>query len=198
MEQRIVRADDPACDELESSGWIVVSRSWGANLDPHDPQVAGRVRAALTAQRASGITVRELSTHDAAQVAAVEAANHADYPQTPATRHAPVTVPVFRALLDGGARAWGAELEGNLIGVAVASPKAAGWWDITFASVLAEHRGLGIGQLLAATIISDVTEHGADRISTGGAASNDASRGAALALGAHLEPEWRTYAPAPG
>lgn len=196
MEFRIVRVDDPASAELESRGWTVVSRSWGANLDPTDPQVAQRVRSALTAGRASGITVRELGTADASAVAAVEAANHADYPHTPATRHEPVTEQHLQTLLDGGARAWGAELHRTLIGVAVATPKAADWWDITFASVLAEHRGHGIGQALAATIICDLAAHGATRISTGGAASNDVSRGAALALGAVLEPEWRTYAPA--
>ena len=144
---------------------------------------------------AAGVQIRELGAADAAQVAAVESANHADYPQTPATRHEPVTAQSFMAMLDHGSRAWAAVRDGELIGVAVATAKAAQWRDITFASVLAGHRRTGIGQALAAAIIDDLTTHGATRISTGGAASNHASRATALALGARLEPEWRTYAP---
>lgn len=194
---RIIRSDDPARTQLEAAGYTVIARSWGANLDPLDPLTRRRIQAALDAGHGAGIHIRELNTPDASAVEAVETANHADYPQTPATKHDAVTTDAFLGMLATGSRAWGALLDGHLIGVAVTSPKAPDWWDISFASVLAEHRNCGIGLALAATVIRDLTAAGATRISTGGAASNSASRGAALALGAVLEPEWLTYTPRP-
>ena len=109
-----------------------------------------------------------------------------------------MTSEAYAAMLASGSRAWGGSRNGNLIGVALASPKGTGWWDITFASVLAAHRGTGNGPAIVAGMILALRADGVARISTGGAASNSASRGAALALGAVLEPEWRTYSPPAG
>lgn len=194
-ELRTLRCDDPACAGLQASGHTVVARSWGANLDPHDPPTAMKLRAAVERGHGQRLTLHELTSEDADVVAAVEHANHRDYPQGPATRHEDVTTVTFTTILATGSRAWGGTRDGRLIAVAVASPKGPAWWDITFASVLAEHRRTGVGQAVVAALILALRADGADRISTGGAASNDASRGAALALGAILEPEWRTYAP---
>jgi RimJ/RimL family protein N-acetyltransferase/GNAT superfamily N-acetyltransferase len=192
---RILRSDDPARVELEARGCTVVARSWGANLDLGDPRVVDGLRSAAKAGTASGVVLAELTAADAPAVVAVEAANHGDYPQDPATRHERVTIDSYTGLLSAGSRAWGGSLGGQLVGLALATPKGADWWDVTFASVLAAHRGTGVGQAVVAEMALALRAAGATRISTGGAASNSASRAAALALGAVLEPEWLTYAP---
>lgn len=192
---RILRSDDSACAELVASGYTVLARSWGANLDPGDPATITRLRAAVERGQRQGLVLGELSPLDATEVARVEGANHPDYPQDPATLHPAVTPRDFIDALERGSRAWGATCDGHLIAVALASPKAADWWDIAYASVLAEHRRNGTGQAVVAALILALRAAGAARISTGGAASNVASRGAALALGAQLEPVWLTYAP---
>ena len=70
-------------------------------------------------------------------------------------------------MLASGSRAWGGSRNGNLIGVALASPKGTGWWDITFASVLAAHRGTGNGPAIVAGMIPALRADGVARITPG-------------------------------
>ena len=149
--------------------------------------------------RAAGLGVLELGVDDVPTAAALDRANYRDYPRgSPAIEHDVLTVESLAEMLDNGARMWGGLLGGQVVGVAVAARKGAAWWDISFASVLGEHRRQGVGQAIAATVIRTLAAEGATRISTGGAASNAASRGAVLARGGVLEPEWRTYEPPEG
>jgi hypothetical protein len=67
-----------------------------------------------------------------------------------------------------------------------------------FTSVLAAYRRRGIGQAVKAQSILALYADGVRLFGTGGAALNDASLGANLALGYIVEERWRSYAPPAG
>jgi glycerate kinase len=61
--------------------------------------------------------------------------------------------------------------------------------------VLDGYRGRGIGQAVKAASVLALHADGVRVFGTGGAALNDASLGANLALGYVIEERWRSYAP---
>lgn len=188
----IVREDDPRCTELETEGYEVVGYSWGANLRLDNSSDLAIIDERVRRVRNEGFTIRELSSDDLARVGEVEFANVSDYPQSAATRHEMPTLEHLNNMIHAGARFWGVLLEGKL--VAVTSLERLGQrWNTKFTSVLAEHRGRGIGVAVKAASISTLFNEGARWFSTGGAAANEASLGANRALGYVLEPTWRTY-----
>jgi len=188
----IVREDDPRCTELEAEGYEVVGYSWGANLRLDNSSDLEIIDERVQRVRNEGFTIRELSSDDLADVAEVEFANVSDYLQSAATRHEMPTLVHLDDMIHAGVRFWGVLLEGRL--VAVTSLEQLGQrWNTKFTSVLTEYRGRGIGVAVKAVSISTLFNEGERWISTGGAASNEASLGANRALGYVLEPMWRTY-----
>jgi len=188
----IVREDDPRCTELETEGYEVVGYSWGANLRLDNSSDLAIIDERVGRVRNEGFTIRELSPDDLAGVGEVEFANVSDYPQFAATRHEMPTLEHLNDMIHAGVRFWGVLLEGKLVAVTSLERKG-NRWNTKFPSVLAEHRGRGIGVAVKAASISTLFNEGARWFSTGGAAANEASLGANRALGYVLEPTWRTY-----
>jgi hypothetical protein len=188
MTFEVVRADDPRCAVLEADGYTVVGESWAARLRDPDP-----ARLEQAVRRVQGVVVRELGIEFAAAVYAVESVNEPDYPYTPATHRVVGSLETIQELWTKG-RVFGAVDGERLVGVT--HIRADG--ETEFTSVLDGYRGRGIGQAVKAASILALLVEGVRVFGTGGAALNDASLGANLALGYVVEERWRSYAPPAG
>ncbi|MGC4936530.1 GNAT family N-acetyltransferase [Kribbella sp. DT2] len=192
MTFEVVRADDPRCAVLEADGWTVVGESWGARLRSPDP-----ARLDQAVRRATGVVVRELGPSYAEALHALEKANEADYPYTPATQQVVGSLETMHELWTDG-RVFGALDGDQLVGatnirlVGVGEEQRA---ETGFTSVLAGYRGRGIGQAVKALSILTLYADGVRVFGTGGAALNAASLGANESLGYVVEERWRSYAP---
>jgi GNAT superfamily N-acetyltransferase len=194
MTFEVVRADDPRCAVLEAAGYTVVGESWGARLRDPDP-----ARLDQAVRRAAGVVVRELDAAYAEALHALEEANNADYPYTPATERIVGTLETVRELWTKG-RVFGALDGDRLVGATTISLKGVGAQQLGetgFTSVLAGYRRRGIGQAVKAQSILALYAEGVRVFGTGGAALNAGSIGANEALGYVLEERWRSYAPPP-
>lgn len=185
MTFEIVRDDNPRCAELETAGYRIVGESWAARLRDPDPAVLEQV-----VLRAAGVTVRELDRERAADWHALETANEKDYPYTPATHRVVEPVEKLAELWTTG-RVFGAFDGDRLVAATYITLKG----ETGFTSVLDGYRGRGIGQAVKAASILALYADGIRVFGTGGAALNDASLGANLALGYVIEERWRSYAP---
>jgi GNAT superfamily N-acetyltransferase len=185
MTFEVIRADDPRCAVLEADGYTVVGESWAARLRDPDP-----ARLEQAVRGAEGVVVRELGVECAPAVLEVETANEPDYPYTPATHRVVGSLETIRELWTNG-RVFGAFVGDRL--VAVTHIRSDG--ETEFTSVLDGYRGRGIGQAVKAASILALLEDGVRVFGTGGAAVNDASLGANLALGYVVDERWRSYAP---
>lgn len=193
MTVEIVRDDDPRCAELEASGYRIVGESWAARL--RDPDPSALEQAVL---RAAGVTVRELDRSYAAAWHELETANERDYPYTPATHRVVQPVDELAELWTTG-RVFGALDGERLVGatyISLRGEPASG--ETGFTSVLDGYRGRGVGQAVKAASILALYADGVRVFGTGGAALNDASLGANLALGYVIDERWRSYAPPTG
>jgi GNAT superfamily N-acetyltransferase len=188
----IVMATDPRRAELESHGWTLVSESWGARLRLGEPPDLVRARAVLERALATGVTVGELGPEHAGALHRLETANHADYPQTPATGQELLDEAGYRALWEAGRRVFGAVEDGRLVGAAVAAVEDA-WAETEFLSVLADRRGRGIGAGIAAAVVLTLAGEGVRTFAAGGAAVNAASLAASGAVGYVVEEWWHSY-----
>jgi GNAT superfamily N-acetyltransferase len=181
----VLRDDDPRCAVLEAAGYRIVGESWAARLRDPDPAM---LEAAVL--RAEGVTVGELGPEYADAWHALETANEKDYPYTPATHRVVQPVEELAALWTTG-RVFGALDGERLVGATYISLEG----ETGFTSVLEGYRGRGIGQAVKAASILALLDAGVRVFGTGGAALNDASLGANLALGYVIEERWRSYAP---
>lgn len=190
-QRRVVRAGSDDAVALARAGWVVVARSWAAQLD-----VDGARRAALlerTARVAAIAAVRELEADDAPEVLALDARTLGDYPGDVATRHEPLTPEA--AIPTCAHRGWGAfDADGRLVAVTfiVIEPEVV---ETDFTVVDAGWRGRGIGAAVKAASVMSLADEGRMRFRTGGDAGNAASVGANLALGYVVDEEWLTFAP---
>ncbi|GAA0933621.1 hypothetical protein GCM10009554_18990 [Kribbella koreensis] len=192
MTVEVVRDDDPRCAELEAAGYQLVGESWAARLRDPDPSILEQV-----VLRAAGVTVRELDRSSAAAWHELETANEKDYPYTPATHRVVQPVDELAELWTTG-RVFGAFDGERLVGATYISlqddpPRG----ETGFTSVLDGYRGRGIGQAVKAASILALAADGVRVFGTGGAALNEASLGANLALGYVIEERWRSYAAPP-
>jgi GNAT superfamily N-acetyltransferase len=186
----VVRADDPRCAVLEADGYRLVGESWAARL--YEPVPARLAHAVLRAAE-SGVSVRELGPEFPEALHELETANEKDYPYTPATHREVGSVADVAAFWCRG-RVFGAIDGDRLVGATHIAPDG----ETSFTSVLAGYRGRGIGQAVKAASILALVSHGVRVFGTGGAALNDASLGANLALGYVITERWRSYAPPDG
>lgn len=192
MTFEVVRADDPRCAVLEAAGYTVVGESWAARLRDPDPLKLDQV-----VRRATAIDVRELEASYVTALHELETANNADYPYTPATERVVGTLETVRELWTTG-RVFGALDGERLVAATTISLIGEGEQqrgETGFTSVLAGYRGRGIGQAVKARSILALYAEGVRLFGTGGAAANDASLGANLALGYVVTERWRSYAP---
>lgn len=188
----VLRAEDPRCPDLESSGYALVGESWGARLRLADPPDLTLATAAVDRAVALGIDVRELGADAADAVRVLEEANHPDYPFTPATAHVSRNLKRTRALWADGRRVFGA-LDGTVLVAVTAIERAGQHGETKFTSVLAGYRGRGIGSAVKAASIVALAANGVRTFGTGGAGVNEASLGANRALGYVIEEHWRSY-----
>lgn len=91
----IVQDSDPRCLELESDGYRIVGRSWGARLRLADLSDLAPFRNIVARVEATGVVIRELDSSFAQALFDLEQANNADFPVTPATYQPP---PVFDSI----------------------------------------------------------------------------------------------------
>lgn len=190
----ILRENDPRRAELEAAGYRVIAESWGARLRLSEPPDLTVPTGYVDRARAAGFDLRELVPAEAEALHRLEAANLADYPDAgPATAHELLPATDLAARLAGESRAFGAFDQGELVGATVVEP-AADRWETAFTSVLATHRGRGLGAAVKAASILALAADGVRLFGTGGAAANAASLAANQALGYILEPRWLTYA----
>jgi GNAT superfamily N-acetyltransferase len=187
-----VREDDPRCADLEGRGYAITGYSWGANLRFDDDSDLSPIQDRVESMSIEGLIIRELLGDDLVAVVVLESANAIDYPSSPAARHGAPSVESLTAQLDGGARAWGALVFGELVAATLVAPHDERW-NTEFTSVLPAFRGNGIGAAVKAASIVALYCAGVRWFSTGGAETNSASLGANVALGYVLEPRWRTY-----
>ncbi|TCC40212.1 GNAT family N-acetyltransferase [Kribbella speibonae] len=189
-EYEIVQEGDPRCAELEAAGYRVVAESWAVRLFNPDREL---LESAVRRVTAGGLTLRELGAESAKDLYALEKANEADYPYTPAT-HRVVGELADVARLWPENRVFGA-FDGNRLVGATVMRERDGFGDTAFTSVLATHRRRGVAQAVKAASILAFLDIGITRFSTGGAAANQASLQANQSLGYELTEQWRTYAP---
>ena len=149
-------------------------------------------QAAVARARATGIIVRELGPEAAEALRRLEAANHPDYPVTPATTHYLRDLRATRSLWVDSKRIFGA-LDGSLLVAATVIGRSGDHGETDFTSVLADYRGRGIGQAVKAASILALASEGATTFGTGGAEVNKASLQANLALGYVIEERWHSY-----
>jgi hypothetical protein len=171
----------------------VVGESWGARLRFGEPPEPSQAVAALARAAASGVHIAELDDRGAAEVAALDTANHHDYPVTPATPHVIRDADAVLELLRDGHRLFGATLDGRLVGVTAI--KADGTTAETeFTSVAAGARRRGIGAGVKAASVLALLDEGVRTFGTGGAAANAASLAMNRAVGYVIEELWFSYA----
>lgn len=177
---------------MEADGYVLVGESWAAHLTLDDVDQVEHLQGVVRAAGEHGVALRELTVDHAPQVARLESANHADYPQTPATAHDLLDEASTRELWQSQ-RLFGAWSGSALIGATGFERSAGSSYDIAWSSVLASERGLGLGPANAAFGILTLYAEGCRRFSTGGAATNARSLVAVRSLGMVVDERWRSY-----
>ncbi|TFD52235.1 GNAT family N-acetyltransferase [Cryobacterium frigoriphilum] len=127
----------------------------------------------------------------------LERTNNANYPFTPATSQELMDREAICALWSRGLRVFGAHDGDQLVGATVIGQRG-GHAETEFTSVLAGHRGRGIGAAVKAASVIACAQSGARVCGTGGAAVNDASLGVNRALGYEITERWYSCQPPQG
>lgn len=191
---RVLRSDDPTCQDLAATGWVIGSTSWGARLHVRGADIV-RLQAVVDNARASGICVLELSRRDANDIVTLEELTHPDYPQTPATFREKLDLSDALGLFDGG-RAFGIWLDSKLVAVTV-TRVCGDLVETDFTSVHPAQRQRGLATTIkAASVLANAAE-GHRSFGTGGAGVNDASLHMNRAVGYQITETWHTYLPPP-
>jgi GNAT superfamily N-acetyltransferase len=193
-EYEVILATDPRNRELGDAGYELVAESWGARLRLSEPPDLDLTVAHEAVRRAelAGLTVRELDESLAPALHALEEANGADYPDTPATPPRLLNEDDTRRLWSEGCRIFGALDNGVLVGATVIK-EGDDRAETAFTSVLAPYRRRGIGTAVKAASIIALASQGVRLFGTGGATVNAASLRANEALGYVVEERWLSY-----
>lgn len=184
----VLPAQSPRRPALEADGWVVLARSFGAQLDS---DIIDHQRLLMLVAEASG-SVRELGDTDVDAVLRLDTTTIADYPGSMTTQHTP---------LDRGAatpslsrRAFGAFTpDGDLVAmtfVDVDGTEA----ETHFTVVHRAWRGRGLSIAVKAASVLVLTAGGVTRFRTGGSAENTAILRANDAVGYVRDEEWLTLA----
>lgn len=188
--QVVMRATDPRRAELEAEGWVVLARSWGAQLTASTASVD--TLTALVQRAYAHGHVREIEQTDIAAVLALDTATLADYPGGVATRHDPLTESRARPAPErrgfGAFAGVGRALAVNFVDLD--GQRA----ETDFTVVAAESRGLGLGAAVKAASVLALLAEGVEVFRTGGAAENSAILATNRSLGYVIDEEWLTLA----
>lgn len=188
----ILRNDDPRCAELESLGYELVGKSWGAHLNIEEDSNIGVLKKKVDRAVERGYSIQMLSADAAQELFELEVLNNADYPYTPATAHPLPTIEGTRALWSPNTWIFGARADGKLIAVCATSKRRNGT-ELDFGSVHPDHRGKGVGVGVAAFGILTLHSMGENAFSTGGAQINISSKSTVEALGFSVDEIWHSY-----
>jgi len=186
-----VKSDDARCAELMVAGWVVVSRSWAAQLTASGVDV-DTLSEAVQRGRRHGI-VREIGDADLDAVLLLDAVTLNDYPGGVATQHHPLTPSTARA--SPSRRGYGVvDRDGRVLAVTYVDvdDRTA---ETEFTVVAADVRGLGIGTAAKAASILTLVDEGVEVFRTGGAAENTAIIRSNQRLGYQIDEEWLTFSP---
>ncbi len=187
----MVKSDDPRCAELDAAGWVVVSRSWAAQVTASGIDVDA-LSGAVERGRQHG-DVREIGDADLDAVLLLDVATLADYPGGVATQHRPLTRATAR--VSPTRRGFGiVDGDGRVLAVTYVDVDG-GTAETEFTVVAAEHRGLGLGTAVKAASILALVREGVGVFRTGGAAENAAIIRSNHRLGYLVDEEWLTFSP---
>lgn len=179
-------------DRLESRGYAVLHRSWGAWLELTDATDPERYRALLAPASAAGYDFRELDSGDARAAHRLYAQNRPDFPSTPSTEPDQYTEEEFAELITSG-RAFGAWNADRLCALTVMRQRSSSGAGTEFTVTDRAERGRGLATAVKACGILTLWQEGVREFGTGGAEVNEASLKANLKLGYEIEPLWLTY-----
>ncbi|MGF3057173.1 acetyltransferase [Microbacterium sp. YY-01] len=193
-EQMVVRSDDARLSELEAAGWVVVARSWAAQLTASRVDVHALSTLVQRGRRHGDI--REIGDADLASVLALDAATLADYPGGAATQHNPLTRSSARVTpVRRGFGAFGDSARAVAVTFVDVDGNHA---ETDFTVVAAEFRGLGVGSAVKAASVLALLRDGVEVFRTGGAAENSAIFASNISLGYEIDEDWVTLLSPPG
>ncbi|WP_062518148.1 hypothetical protein [Demequina gelatinilytica] len=187
----VLREDDARVASRLADGWVMVARSWAAQLEAERGDLAA-LRVAADAARACG-DLRELARGDVPAVLALDAATVGDYPGGPATAHAPLTA--ARAAVSGVRRAWGVVGDGGRVLAMTYVDVDGDRAETDFTVVARDARGRGLATAVKAASLLGLLRDGVVVFRTGGSANNAAILAASLACGYRVDERWVTLAP---
>jgi L-amino acid N-acyltransferase YncA len=215
--QSVVREDYAAARRLQSAGYRLGWRSWGASLHVDGPlpdAAYADILASATSAGAAGsagspvtpVRVVEIGADAVRAAFALYEACVPDFPLTPATMPTTYTPGEFARLL-AASRAFAVMDGAECAALSVYEIEAAdgdghgdgdgggggGQADIAFTVVAAHRRRQGLAKLVKATAVRALAADGVRLFRTGGAAANTASIRMNQALGYTLEPMWQTW-----
>ncbi|MDP9738162.1 acetyltransferase [Curtobacterium sp. 260] len=188
----VMRAEDARRRELESEGWVVIARSFGARLEAAD--VDQTVLQEQIGKISDPVQLTELDAGDANMILELDQATADDYPGSVATQHEQMTADEARPT--DRRRAFGAvDKEGVLLAMTFVEVEVEGGVvDTDFTVVRAGFRRTGLGAAVKAYSILALLGEGALLFRTGGSADNAAIIGANARLGYVRDEEWVTLA----
>jgi GNAT superfamily N-acetyltransferase len=187
-ETRVMRADAPQRTELEATGWAVVARSWGAELDLAE---IDRARLDGLVSRATDVgSVRALVPDDVDLILELDATTVGDYPGSVATRH--TQLDRDRATPTAGRRACGFFTSEDVLAAMTFAEVDGTDAEIDFTVVARAWRGQGIGTAIKAASVLNMFDLGIRRIRTGGSADNAPIIAANTTLGFVIDEHWVT------
>jgi GNAT superfamily N-acetyltransferase len=184
----VLPAQEPRRVALEADGWVIVARSFGAQLNAGsiDDQ---RLRALVAGADGS---VRELGDADVDAVLHLDAMTIEDYPGSAATQHTPLD---RRAATPGvSRRAFGAfGPDGKLVAMTFVDVDRVDA-ETHFTVVHRAWRGRGLGIAVKAASVLTLAAERVTRFRTGGSADNAAILRANTVVGYIRDEEWVTLA----
>jgi len=186
----VLRDDDPQRVRLETDGWTVVARSWGAVLTSDDVDVS-RLRDAVTAV-GPDLAVRPLTADDVEDALALDAATLDDHPGGPATAHLPLTPSTARPT--DVRRGYGAFDGGEVVAMTFLD-RDGQTAETDFTVVAPAWRERAVATAVKAASVLGLLGDGVRRFRTGGATENEAILRANARLGYVVDEQWLTYAP---
>lgn len=188
----ILRNDNPRCAELESLGYALVGKSWGAHLTIDANYNMELLEKKVEKAIESNYSIQMLSAGFAEEMYELEILNNPDYPYTPATAQPLPTRAGTRALWSPNSWNFGALINQKLIAVCATS-KRKNRTELDFGSVHPDHRGKGVGVGVTAFAILELHLLGENSFSTGGAQINSSSKAIVEALGFLIDEIWHSY-----
>ncbi len=189
----VLPAEAPRRRELESRGWAVSARSWGAQLDTEFLN-RGRL-VGLVAARDENLRLRQLDERDVEAILKLDAATSHDYPGSVATQHEPLdaasaTPTVTRVAF--GILAPASDLVAMTF-VDVDGRRA----ETDFTVVRRDWRGRKLSLAVKAASVLALSDTGVEIFRTGGSAGNEAIISANKTLGYVRDEEWVTLVEVP-